>query len=309
MTRSIGCRPTRCYWKRAELSVNGWLNGAQFGFTSEQFALICSDITQFPVSRAVAASSAVPVIFSAITLTNRAGSCNYTPPVWLQQGLQEKGTHNRRYRIARNLNAYLDRAAHPYIHLVDGGLADNLGLRAVMDYIVIEGGLWNTVKKINLADVQSIVLISVDASALLPSQWEQSATAPTTMAVLDAATTTPLVNNNFETLEYLRSNLASWRSEIKKHQCQRLSQCRTPQIYHIEVQLEDVVDPVLRDQLASVPTDFALEPKVVGKLIDAGHEVLISHPEFQRWIKAIACDCLTTIGDAWPPKQKRVEYR
>lgn len=267
------------------INATDLFKGGQFGFTTDQFALICSDIEQFPVSRAVAASSAVPLIFSPVTLTNHAGRCDYTPPQWLQKGLQEKGINNRRYRIASNLNTYLEREAHPYIHLVDGGLADNLGLRAVMDYIVIEGGLWNTLQRFKLEETRNIVLISVDASALLPSKWEQSADTPPTMAVLDAATTTPLVNNNFETLEYLRSNLAGWRSEIERHKCHGLSKCKTPEIYLIELRLEDISDPVLRDRLTSVPTDFALEPNVVGELIDAGHELLYNHPEFKRMLK------------------------
>lgn len=266
-----------------QINATDLFKGGQFGFTEEQFALICSDTKQFPVSRAVAASSAVPLIFTPITLTNHAGSCDYTPPQWLQEGLQEKGTHNRRYRIASNMNAYLQRQSHPYIHLVDGGLADNLGLRAVMDYIVIEGGLWNTLQRFNMTEAQNILMISVDASALLPSQWEQSANEPDTAAVLDAATTTPLINNNFETLEYLHNNLASWRKELEQHKCRGMGKCNTPEIYHIELQLEDVADPLVRNRLTSVPTDFALEPGVIGELIDAGHDLLLNNPEFQRW--------------------------
>lgn len=268
-----------------QINATDLFKGGQFAFTSDQFALICSDTKQFPVSRAVAASSAVPLLFTPITLTNHAGSCGYTPPKWLQQGLQEKGTHNRRHRIASYLNTYLQQQSHPYIHLVDGGLADNLGLRAVMDYIVIEGGLWNTLQRFNLTEARDILLISVDASALLPSQWEQSANEPPSMAILDAATTTPLVNNNFETLEYLNNNLESWRQELKRHKCRGLAKCDTPEIYHIELHLEDIPDVLLRSRLSSVPTDFVLEPKAVGELIDAGHELLNNNPEFQRWLQ------------------------
>jgi hypothetical protein len=108
------------------------------------------------------------------------------------------------------------------------------------------------------------------------------------MAILDAATTTPLVNNNFETLEFLRNNLASWRNELQREKCQGMRQCKVPEIYPIELQLEDVADPVLRNRLTKVPTDFALDPNVVGELIAAGHGLLHSHPEIQRWIETLA---------------------
>jgi NTE family protein len=267
-----------------QINATDLFKGGQFGFTPEQFALICSDINQFQVSRAVAASSAVPMVIAPLTLTNHAGSCNYTPPVWM---LRATGNNSRRDRIARTMNSYLDRDAHPYIHLVDGGLADNLGLRAVMDYIVIEGGFWKTLQRFGLEDVEHIVLLSVNATALLPSQWEQSDNTPPTSVILDAATTTPLANYNFETLEYLRDNLAVWRSEIKQHRCEDKLKCSAPELYLIELRIDDIPDPQLRNRLVSVPTDFSLPLDVVNDLVNAGHLLLQSNPEYQRLLQGI----------------------
>lgn len=268
-----------------QINATDLFKGGQFGFTPEQFALICSDIDRFPVSRAVAASSAVPMIFAPVTLANRAGTCDYDPPQWLQEGLRERGTNNRRHRIASNLGTYLDTAAHPYIHLVDGGLADNTGLRAVMDYLVIEDGLWNTLQRFNLHRARNIVLITVDASAILPSRWEQSDTTPPGSAILDAATTTPLLNYNFETLEYLRSNLPEWASELQHHRCKENSDCTAPGVYLIELHLGDIPDPALRQRLTTIPTDFSLEPDVVDDLIDAGQQLLHSNRGYQQLLE------------------------
>ena len=268
-----------------QINATDLFKGGQFGFTPEQFALICSDIDRFPVSRAVAASSAVPMIFAPVTLANRAGSCNYDPPQWLQEGLRERGINNRRHRLASSLGTYLDTANHPYIHLVDGGLADNTGLRAVMDYLVIEDGLWNTLQRFNLHQARNIVLITVDASAILPSRWEQSDATPPGSAILDAATTTPLVNYNFETLEYLRSNLPEWASELQHHRCKRYSDCTTPGVYLIELHLGEIPDPTLRARLTSIPTDFSLDPGVVDDLINAGQQLLHNHPGYQQLLK------------------------
>jgi NTE family protein len=267
-----------------QINATDLFKGGQFGFTPEQFALICSDIDQFQISRAVAASSAVPMVFAPVTLTNHAGSCDYTPPAWM---LETTGGNSRRDRIAITMNSYLDRDAHPYIHLVDGGLADNLGLRAVMDYIVIEGGLWKTLQRFGLEDVEHIVLLSVNATALLPSQWEQSDKTPPTAVILDAATTTPLANYNFETLEYLRNNLAVWRDEIKQHRCREKLKCSAPELYLIELRIDDIPDPQLRNRLVSVPTDFSLPLDVVNDLINAGHLLLKSNPEYQRLLQGI----------------------
>jgi NTE family protein len=270
-----------------QINATDLFKGGQFGFTPEQFALICSDIDRFPVSRAVAASSAVPLVFAPITLTNRAGGCDYRTPPWLQQGLRERGSNDRRYRMASYLNAYLEQQAHPYIHLVDGGLSDNLGLRAVMDHIVINGGLWNTLQRFNLQGARHIVLITVDASALLPSQWEQSDATPSSFAILDAATTTPLANYNFETLEFLRSNLLAWRNELEQRSCAGKAGCSAPGVYLIELRLEEIADPALRKRLTSIPTDFSLAPDVVDELIAAGHQLLNQNTQYRNLLKAI----------------------
>ena len=48
--------------------------GTSLSFTQDLFDMICSDLSRFPVARACAASSAVPVVLSPITLRNFAGS-------------------------------------------------------------------------------------------------------------------------------------------------------------------------------------------------------------------------------------------
>ncbi|HYQ71815.1 MAG TPA: patatin-like phospholipase family protein [Gammaproteobacteria bacterium] len=276
-----------------QINATDLFKGGQFGFTPAQFALICSDINQFQISRAVAASSAVPMVFAPLTLTNHAGSCDYTPPAWLQN---EDDNNSRRDRIASTMNFYLDRSAHPYIHLVDGGLADNLGLRAVMDYIVIEGGLWNTLQRFGLEDVKHIVLLSVNATALLPSKWEQSDKTPPSAVILDAATTTPLANYNFETLEYLRNNLAGYHSEIKQHRCLGGMKCTAPELYLIELRIDEIPDVQLRTRLVSVPTDFSLPVDVVNDLVNAGHLLLNSNQEYRRLLQGVRGAPATTHG-------------
>ena len=44
--------------------------GVRFSFLQEYFSLLCSDLGTFPVARAVAASSAVPVVFNPVVVEN-----------------------------------------------------------------------------------------------------------------------------------------------------------------------------------------------------------------------------------------------
>ena len=54
--------------------------GTRVGFTQDVFDLICSDLSRFPVARAAAASSAVPMALTPISLRNYAGTCGYKMP-------------------------------------------------------------------------------------------------------------------------------------------------------------------------------------------------------------------------------------
>ena len=51
--------------------------GSRFVFNQGTFDVICSDLNAVPLSRAAAASSAVPVVLSSITIKNYGGTCNW----------------------------------------------------------------------------------------------------------------------------------------------------------------------------------------------------------------------------------------
>src|SRR5215470_18991696 len=59
-------------------------SGARFSFVQTNWDLICSDLSKVRLSRAAAASSAVPVILSPVTITNYGGTCHYRDPEWVR---------------------------------------------------------------------------------------------------------------------------------------------------------------------------------------------------------------------------------
>ena len=109
--------------------------GARLVFDQELFDAICSDVDAVRLSRAAAASSAVPVALSPVTLNNYGGTCNYVPPVGLQLAVKNTNPSRSAERAKRQVDEWLaltDGAHRPYIHLVDGGVSDNVGMRSVL---------------------------------------------------------------------------------------------------------------------------------------------------------------------------------
>ena len=55
---------------------------------------------------------------------------------------------NVREDTARAAAIYGDSAAHPYLHLADGGLSDNLGMRGMYNFVAQQGGWGNVMDEL-----------------------------------------------------------------------------------------------------------------------------------------------------------------
>ena len=112
--------------------------GSRLGFSQNDFDLLCSDLNKVRLSRAAATSSAVPVVLSAVTFNNYGGTCGLPPPVWVKDA-ENPDAQNRPAARAlqryREMQAFQNSKERPYIHLIDGGVADNIGMRGVLESI------------------------------------------------------------------------------------------------------------------------------------------------------------------------------
>src|SRR5262249_34039438 len=147
--------------------------GTPFLFTQEFFDVLCSDLKPFPVARAVAASNGFPGLFSAITLTNHAADCGGRKPSWLRR-LPEAERHNPLSRLGVQANL-IERSLDPnktrYVHLVDGGVSDNLGLR-------IAGGMMQNIAEapgaisaLGYTRLRRILVLSIDGEGAQDPKW------------------------------------------------------------------------------------------------------------------------------------------
>jgi NTE family protein len=105
--------------------------GQRITFHQVVFNAICSDLSTFPVARACAASSAVPGLLTPLTLKNYAGRCGFAIP----PSMRGPAPSYRVREMRESLSNTLDSEKKKYFHLIDGGVADNLGLRAIEESI------------------------------------------------------------------------------------------------------------------------------------------------------------------------------
>jgi NTE family protein len=281
--------------------------GSRVLFNQNFFNVICSDLGPFRLSRAAAASSAVPVVLSPITINNYGGTCHYAMPAWARAFTDPDTAPRPAARTLRRLvefESYQDSAQRPYLHLVDGGVSDNLGLRGVLDFIEGFEASHMLGQPTPLDRVRRMVIVIVNSVSSPRTNWDQSENPPGTVEIMLKATGVPIDRYSFESVELLRDITNRWQtmrrirdsSAFAKDKDQTLKEViNAPDIslYAIDVSFAGVKDKAERDYLNNLPTSFALADEAVDRLRAAGGSILLASPEFQRLLKEVGARIVT----------------
>lgn len=206
-----------------------------------------------------------------------------------QQGpTQAAGFRARLYRAHER--TYLDVERRPYIHLVDGGLADNLGVQRLLDR-TLGGGVGGAFSEVKVAPgaIKKLVLITVNSERDPAFNIDQSAQVPGMFQVVDSLLFGTGARATRETQEYLQDTIDAWRNALAARS-PGLTEAFAPdaQIYVIPVNLRDSPDAAARSRLLQVPTAFSISSGEVSDLIEAGGSVLHNSPEFRTLMRSLA---------------------
>jgi len=274
------------------INATDMVHGTRFAFVQDVFDLICSDLSAFSVARACAASSAVPMVLSPITLRNYAGSCGYQLPPAIAQAMKPpRDVSSRRFDLANNMAPFLDSHEKPYIHLVDGGVADNLGLRAALERVTLMGDPWSTLQYARMENVHKIVFVVVNAETEIDDKWDRWGAVPSLGAMLDSYSSIAIERYNMETVALLSESFSRWAEEIRKGRCgsEAISTepgaCGDIEFYLVLVRFAALNDDAERDYLKHLPTSFSLKPEEVDRLRAAARLILTESKEFQRLLR------------------------
>jgi len=276
-----------------QINASEFTLGMQFTFTQNQFDILCSDLSAFPVSRAVAASSAVPGLFSDVTIDNYAGSCGYEMPAWGKTALNDPDTTSRRYYLARKYAQYLDSEKLPYIHLFDGGLTDNLGIQPFQRHLAFaDGDSWKFFKAMKRENTDHVLFIVVNAQ---PGQMRKYSLVGSNIPLFDTiagVSAIPLNEYTFVSLSDLRTTMEKLTKQIIKDRCaerrnkgEDTKGCDDFKSHLVVVDFDNVKDDEKREFLKEIPTSFSLTPEQVTALRQAGKQLLQESPEYQQFLK------------------------
>jgi NTE family protein len=273
--------------------------GSRFVFNQGTFDIICSDLAAVPLSRAAAASSAVPVVLSSVTITNYGGTCKATTPEWTKLFLDNDNPPRpaaRAIRTLKNLRDFADSSRRPYLHLVDGGVSDNVGMRGVLDALEVIEALYEAGVPSPFDGARRIIVLVVNSLSSPPTNWDLSSTPPGTIDILLKSAGTPIDAFSYETIELLRDTAARWRTMRLLRESAAFAANKDPavaaalrvpaaEIYAIDVSFSQLKDKSEFDYLNRQPTTFVLEPEAVDRLRAAGGAIIAESPEFKRLLR------------------------
>lgn len=242
--------------------------GGRFEFSQDQFDSICSDLDTLPLSRAVAASMAVPLIFSPVTLWNYQHECTL---------------------VQRPLPLKSNAAQSHYVHLLDAGLADNTGVQTPLELITVRGGIIRSAKAVGLSGIKKRVFIVVNAQGHSTFSDDSLPDTPSLLRQLRAMVDVPIDRYSTASIELLKQEVSRWQVDLHTASDEQLAGiiARDTDFFVIEVSLATPPPGTDVNELSAIPTTLYLSEASSKALQKYARDALKSHPEWKRLLEIL----------------------
>jgi NTE family protein len=224
-------------------------------------------------------------------LKNYAGRCGFTLPKDIKKELSKLTLTYRQSMLVDDLRPFLNSSRKSYIHLIDGGVSDNLGLRTAIDNVLFTGDFWTTLKMHGLENVRTIAFVVVNAETRVDPKWDRSPYIPPFGAIVSSYATISIERYNVETIAMLEESFDDWSLEIRSGRCPpgkvstEPGACGDIKFYLIQVKFSDIESEEKRAYFRGLPTSFKLEDEEVDNLRELGRRLLSKSDSFRALLR------------------------
>ena len=269
---------------RVWINASDVYNRTAFIFAPVTFSALCSDVTSYPVSLAVAASAAVPVVFAPIVIQNYTGGCPIGLPAWVARVRDDPDAAPLIKSYADALERYRS-GEIKYVKLLDGGLVDNYGLAGFTVARLAADTPFGPLAPQEAVKLRRFLFIVVDSGRAPSGAWSQTVAGPSgvelIMATSDTATGAGAIGSYsaFQgTMDDWQDTLIQWRCHLSEAERRQLGappgwNCKDVKFFIGRVAFEQL-GPQRAAALNAVETRFKLPPDQVDMLIAAGRDAV-----------------------------------
>ncbi len=309
----------RDLWKRGHattwINASDVANGTPFLFSQETFDALCSNLADFPVSEAVAASAAFPLVFAPITLKAHRENCDYSEPDWLTTARYNPESTSALRAYGQMLETYRDPEKIKLVKLLDGAITDNFGTTGLSVARAKSQTPFGPMSEKQAVRVNRMLFLVANAGTQQDFKWNQRLRGPgglqLGMAIANSsmgAATRVGYDVLRLTLDQYSKDLIAWRCDLPLSKVRALRgstrgwDCKDVKLFVGEVSFA-ALDADQRDALNEVPTRLRLPTNEVDLVISAGEEATRLNPDFNGFLRAIDAVKTPTIGGGVTPRR------
>ena len=278
-----------------------WINASDiynrtaFLFTPVTFSALCSNLADYPISLAVAASAAVPVVFAPIVVQNYSAGCSTSLPEWVERVRRDPNATPIIKSYAEALERYRTGEVK-YVKLLDGGLVDNLGLSGITVTRLANKTAYGPLEPEEAVKLRRFLFLVVDAGRAPSGAWAQNVAGPSGVELINAASDTATESGALDSYLSFQTTMNSWKDALTKWRC-HLSEaerrqygaasnwnCKDVRFFIGRIAFGDL-GPKRAAALNRVETTLRLPQDQVDMLIAAGHDALQSNSAFRGFLQ------------------------
>ena len=285
--------------KRPRVSINASdiYNRTPFLFGRGAFGALCSDVSSYPLSLAVAASAAVPVFFSPVVIQNFHDQCPLPLPEWVERVRSNPDSPPMLRQYADAIVRYR-KVDVKYVKLLDGGLVDNYGLAGFTISRLLSTAPHGPLSAQEGVKLRRLLFLVVDAGRSPAGGWSNTVAGPSgidlIMATADTATGSSAAQSYTSFSEMMNDwhvKLVNWRCRLSAAERARLGagpgwNCRDVKFFVGRIGFEQLGQQRAAE-LDAVETRFKLPVQQVDLLIASGRDALMASTKFRAFLQSL----------------------
>jgi predicted acylesterase/phospholipase RssA len=270
-------------------------NRTPFVFGKTAFSVICSDLSEYPIAAAVAASAAVPLAFAPIVLETYPERCAAQLPVWIEKALKKNDAPPILRAFSQGVSRYRD-GSIKYIKLLDGGLADNFGLSGFTVARESSETPYGPLSREQAVKLRRVLFLIADAGRGPQGDWAQRLEGPSGVDLMAAVTDSALDSSVRASYTAFERTMQDWRAALVRWRCSPEGQriraarggpnCQDLRFYIGRLSF-DQLTPGRTAQLNAIPTRLVLPADAVDALTLAGRDSLMNSPVYKAFVGSL----------------------
>ncbi len=310
--------------KRSKITT--WINATDvanqttFLFSPETFDALCSDLSSFPLSDAVAASAAFPLVFSPIVLEAHQGKCAYREPDWLTAARHNPEATAAMRAQAEALESYGEGGQVKYVKLLDGGITDNFGTTGLAIARARAQNGFAPLSAQQAVKLKRMLFLVANAGTEKDYSWTKKPGGPGGVGLAMSIANSSMSAASRTGYDAMRLQLSNWERDLVDYRCS-LSQaevrrlrgttrgwdCKDLKLFVGQISFEGL-DKDMKAELDQIPTRLKLKTEQVDLTIQAGRLATRRNPELNGFLRAagLGRDPLAVLAGGNGQKPRRI---